>query len=178
MSQIADPTALKRDVLFENWKMFQAKNVFLDFWIRQVAKSAPRVKVCGIIIFITKFLMERIRTSEINYSNHEDKCRICIKPFGADDHHIAITKSVEKRFHDLTQQNVNKKVNFFFKIDWITLFVSSWSLPMITQDESVLFAIFSSKISAFLSEMFFQLKKIFASSPTNTWKSRSLKVNP
>lgn len=53
--------------------------------------------------------MEGINVDEIDYSNHESKCRICFKSFGADEHEIAVSKLIEKKFREITQTIVKSK---------------------------------------------------------------------
>lgn len=52
--------------------------------------------------------MEGIKVDDIDYKDHERKCRICFKWFGVDEHRVEITKLVEKKFRDITQLDVNK----------------------------------------------------------------------
>lgn len=52
--------------------------------------------------------MKGIKFENIDYNNHENKCRICFKLFGVDEHRVEISKIIEKKFREITQTNVNK----------------------------------------------------------------------
>lgn len=54
--------------------------------------------------------MEGVYVDDIDYSEHQQKCRICFKPFGAGEHRIEISKLVERRFKEITQMDVSKQV--------------------------------------------------------------------
>lgn len=51
--------------------------------------------------------MEGIKVEDIDYTNHEIKCRICFKSFGIAEHRVEISKLIEKKFYDVTQTKVN-----------------------------------------------------------------------
>lgn len=51
--------------------------------------------------------MEGVKMEEINYTDHDRKCRICFKAFGADEHRVEVSKLIEKKFRELTQTIVN-----------------------------------------------------------------------
>lgn len=59
--------------------------------------------------------MEGLRANEINYDNHVNKCRICFKNFSYDERRVDITKTIEKKFHDVTQTNVRLTKNLIKK---------------------------------------------------------------
>lgn len=42
----------------------------------------------------------------LDFTNHENKCRLCLRDFEIDDTQIKITSIVEIRFYELTSINV------------------------------------------------------------------------
>lgn len=52
--------------------------------------------------------MEGIK-EDVNYSDHESKCRICFKAFGSDERQVVVTKVVVRRFQEITEKKVNKQ---------------------------------------------------------------------
>ena len=62
--------------------------------------------------------MEEVNIDKIDYRNHKLKCRICFKSFNAGEYQVEITRTLELKFLDVTQTNVNKSRKFHFK-NWI-----------------------------------------------------------
>ena len=62
--------------------------------------------------------MDGVNVDEIDYRNHKFKCRICFKSFNAREQQVEITRTLELKFLDVTQTNVNKSRKFHFK-NWI-----------------------------------------------------------
>lgn len=56
--------------------------------------------------------MEGVKIEDIDYNNHEIKCRICFKIFGEDEHRVEISSLLQKKFYEVTQTNVNSKHKF------------------------------------------------------------------
>lgn len=54
--------------------------------------------------------MEGIKIDCVDYSDHQNKCRICFKPFGVEEHRVDITRLVERKFREITQTDVNKLI--------------------------------------------------------------------
>lgn len=46
--------------------------------------------------------------SIIDFENHLEKCRVCLKDFGMEDDQIRITTAVQQRFQELTSLSVSK----------------------------------------------------------------------
>lgn len=42
--------------------------------------------------------MESIQIARLDFNNHIKKCRICFKSFSIDEHRVAITNVIEKKF--------------------------------------------------------------------------------
>ena len=59
--------------------------------------------------------MEGIKIDKIDYAEHNLKCRMCFKSFNAGEHQVEITRTLELKFLDVTQTNVNKSRKFHFK---------------------------------------------------------------
>lgn len=70
--------------------------------------------------------MDSVKIGEIDYTNHEGKCRICFKSFGNDEHRVEISKLIEKKFREVTSTIVNKTKKFFSSTEFTsTSFVSA-----------------------------------------------------
>lgn len=52
--------------------------------------------------------MEKAKLLEIDYTDHESKCRICFKAFRTDKDRVKITKTIEEKFREVIQKKVNK----------------------------------------------------------------------
>lgn len=50
--------------------------------------------------------MENIKVVEIDFTNHIHKCRICFKSFCLEEHRIQISKVIQKKFKEITQNEV------------------------------------------------------------------------
>lgn len=55
--------------------------------------------------------MDEASIEKIDFSNHEQKCRICFKVFGVGEHRVEISKQIKKMFREVTQANVNNQTN-------------------------------------------------------------------
>ena len=61
--------------------------------------------------------MDGVNVDEIDYRNHKFKCRICFKSFNAGEYQVEITRTLELKFLDVTQTNVNKSRKFYQKLN-------------------------------------------------------------
>lgn len=60
-------------------------------------------------------VMERVKVEDIDFTDHEVKCRLCFKVFSENEHRVEISKVIEKKFKEITQTKVNKTRNKIFK---------------------------------------------------------------
>lgn len=54
--------------------------------------------------------MDSVKLAEIDYTDHERKCRICFKQFCDEEHRVYISKLIEKKFREVTRSIVNKTI--------------------------------------------------------------------
>lgn len=78
--------------------------------------------------------MEGTNINGVDYTNHALKCRICFKLFSIDEHSIAISKVIARRFRDVTQTEV-LLILFVFRASH-----NSSNLSIAAQDFRKLFA--------------------------------------
>lgn len=60
--------------------------------------------------------MDRAKVEEIDFREHEKKCRICFKSFNVGEHCVEISNTIEKKFRDVTQTIVNSHCRSDFQL--------------------------------------------------------------